>query len=139
MHPVLKLSSGVIAAGVATLAYSAGYEVRAFRLREATVPCLPPRSDEIRVLHLSDVHLTPTQRRKEEWLAGLAALEPDLVINTGDNISHVDAVEPLVDALGELLDVPGVFVFGSNDYWGPVMKNPLRYFLPNGGSKRFHG
>ena len=35
--------------------------------------------------------------------------------------------------------MPGVFVFGSNDYWGPVMKNPLRYFLPSGGKKRFHG
>ena len=43
------------------------------------------------------------------------------------------------DALGDLRDVPGVYVFGSNDYWAPVFKNPLRYFLPNGGKKKFHG
>ena len=27
-----------------------------------------------------------------------------------------------------LLDRPGAFVFGSNDYRGPVFKNPLGYF-----------
>jgi predicted MPP superfamily phosphohydrolase len=139
MHPLVKVSAGLVATGAATLAYSAGYEVRAFRLREATVPCLPPGTDPLRVLHLSDIHLTPRQGRKLEWLAGLAATEPDLVVNTGDNLSHAESVGPLVHALGELLDVPGVQVFGSNDYWGPVMKNPLRYFLPNGGKKRFHG
>ncbi len=139
MHPLTKATAGLALAGVGTLAYSAGYEVRAFRLREAEVPCLPAGADPLRVLHLSDLHLTPTQVRKQEWLGSLAALEPDLVVNTGDNLSHAQAVAPVVQALGALLDVPGVFVFGSNDYWGPVLKNPLRYFLPNGGKKKFHG
>jgi uncharacterized protein len=139
MHSVVKVATGLAASGVGVLAYSAGYEVRAFRLREATVPCLPPGADPLRVLHLSDVHLMPAQRRKQEWLEGLAALEPDLVVNTGDNIGHRESVEPLVQSLGALLALPGVFVFGSNDYWGPVLKSPLRYFLPNGGKKRFHG
>ena len=30
-------------------------------------------------------------------------------------------------SLGRLLDVPGVFVWGSNDYYAPTLKNPLRY------------
>jgi len=139
MHPLAKVTMGLAATGAATLAYSAGYEVRAFRLRSATVPCLPVGATSLRVLHISDLHLMPTQGRKQAWVAGLAELEPDLVINTGDNISHHDSVGPLVRSLGGLLDVPGVFVFGSNDYWGPVMKSPLRYFLPNGGRRRFHG
>ncbi|MEP6664991.1 MAG: metallophosphoesterase [Nocardioidaceae bacterium] len=139
MHPLLKVSAGLVAAGAGTFAYSAGYEVRAFRLREATIPCLPSGRPPLRVLHLSDIHLTPTQRRKQEWLRGLAALEPDLVVNTGDNIGHAASVPFVMDSLGALAEVPGVFVFGSNDYWGPVMKNPLRYFLPDGGKKRFHG
>ena len=29
-----------------------------------------------------------------------------------------------------LSSVPGAFVFGSNDYKGPVWRNPLRYVLP---------
>ncbi len=139
MHSLVKVSGGLALAGAGTLAYSAGYEVRAFRLREAEVPCLPTGAEPLRVLHLSDIHLTPSQLRKQEWLGSLAALEPDLVINTGDNLSHPGAVDPVVQALGALLDIPGVYVFGSNDYWGPVLKNPLRYFLPNGGKKKFHG
>jgi predicted MPP superfamily phosphohydrolase len=127
------------AAGAAALAYSAGYEVRAFRLRRAEIPCLPPGREPLRVLHLSDIHLTAQQGRKLEWLRGLAAADPHLIVNTGDNISSADSIAPLMEALGPLTDLPGVFVFGSNDYWGPTRKNPLRYFLPNGGSKKRHG
>jgi hypothetical protein len=32
----------------------------------------------------------------------------------------------VLDALGPLLDVPGVFVLGSNDYYAPTLRNPLR-------------
>jgi uncharacterized protein len=122
------------AAGTACLAWAAGVEVRWFALRRATAPVLPPGADPIRVLHLSDLHLLPRQRRKIDWVRSLIDLEPDLVINTGDNISGFDSVQPALAAYGELLDLPGVFVFGSNDYWSPILKNPVRYLLP--GDKR---
>ncbi|RLV57463.1 metallophosphoesterase [Aeromicrobium phragmitis] len=121
----------VAAAGV--LAYSSLYEVRAFTLRHVTVPVLRPGSEPLRVLHLSDAHLRPRQRRKREWLQSLAALEPDLVVNTGDNMAHLDAAPAVLDAYGDLLDVPGVFVFGSNDYFSPVFKNPARYLFGGSG------
>jgi len=60
----------------------------------------------------------------------LAALEPDLIVNTGDNIAHESSVQPLLRAYGDLLDLPGVFVYGSNDYWKPHFKNPGKYLLP---------
>jgi predicted MPP superfamily phosphohydrolase len=80
------------------------------------------------VLHLSDVHLVPSQRAKLRWIRTLAELKPDLVVNTGDNWAHPDALKPLLEALGPLLDVPGGFVYGSNDYFRPVPKNPFTYF-----------
>ena len=83
------------------------------------------------MLHLSDAHLTPWQHAKQRWIHSLAALEPDLVVNTGDSIAHHGAVGPMLAALGPLLDRPGVFVFGSNDYYAPRPKNPVRYLLPN--------
>ena len=138
MRPAVALST-VLAAGAAGLAYSAGYEVRAFRLRQVEVPVLAPAAAPLRVLHLSDLHLTPGQRRKQAWVRDLAALEPDLVISTGDHIAHVEAVPPLLDAYGPLLDLPGAFVFGSNDYYAPKIKNPARYLLPQGGTRRIHG
>jgi predicted MPP superfamily phosphohydrolase len=126
-----------VAAGVGVTAYAA-WEARAFTLREVTVPLLPRGQRPLRVLHVSDVHMTPGQRRKQEWLAGLASLEPDLVINTGDNLAHRDSLPAVRDSLGTLLDVPGVFVFGSNDYYSPILKNPVRYLLPDTGKRNTH-
>lgn len=115
-------------AGLGCLAYAALYEVRAFTLRRHAVPVLPAGATPVRVLHVSDLHLTPRTRARQEWVAGLAALEPDLVIDTGDNLAHPDAVPAVLDGLGRLLDVPGVYVWGSNDYYAPTPKNPLDYF-----------
>ncbi len=116
-----------VAAAAAGLAYASVYEVRAFTLREVTVPVLSAGSTPLRILHLSDTHMTPGQHKKQRWLRGLAELNPDLVINTGDNIAHLDAVPSVLEAYGDLLDIPGAFVFGSNDYFSPRATNPFRY------------
>lgn len=115
-----------VAAGAAPLGWAL-FEAHWYRLREATVPVLAPGSESIRVLHVSDFHLLPTQRRKLAFIRDLSDLEPDVVVNTGDNISSAAAIEALDDAWGALGEVPGVFVFGSNDYQAPHFKNPLSY------------
>ena len=38
------------------------------------------------------------------------------------------AVPATLETYGALLDRPGAFVLGSNDYYPPTRKNPLRYF-----------
>lgn len=124
-----------VSAGVALTTYAV-CEARAFVLREVTMPALPPGADPLRVLHLSDIHMTPGQSAKQRWLSSLGSLAPDLVINTGDNLSHHGSVPVVLDNLGSLLDVPGAFVFGSNDYYSPTIRNPLRYVLPDDGSRR---
>lgn len=112
------------------------WEARAYTLRRVTVPVLPAGSRPLRVLHLSDVHMTPGQTKKQKWLRALSSLEPDFVVNTGDNFSHLDALGPVIRAYGELLDRPGVFVFGSNDYFSPKLKNPLKYLSGGTGVAR---
>ncbi|HSK26812.1 MAG TPA: metallophosphoesterase [Jiangellales bacterium] len=136
---LLRSTLALGALSAAGLGYAAGVEVRSFRLRRVTVPVLPAGQPALRVLHLSDLHLTPGQGRKRDFIRGLAGLEPDLVVNTGDNLAHAGAVPAVLDALGPLLDRPGVFVPGSNDYYAPQLKNPARYLLPSGGSRRIHG
>jgi uncharacterized protein len=116
------------AAGAATAAYGCLIERNLFTLRRFDVPVLAPDAEPLRVLHLSDLHMMPGQQRKQSWVARLAATDPDLVITTGDNIAHPDAVTAVVRALQPLLERPGAFVFGSNDYRGPVLKNPFEYF-----------
>ena len=128
-------AGAVLGAGVTAYAV---WEARAYTLRSVELPVLPPGTRPLRVLHLSDLHLTPSQSRKHEWLRSLADLEPDLVVNTGDNLGHLDALSPLLDALGPLLDVPGAFVLGSNDYFAPIPRNPFGYLLPDNGKRYTH-
>ncbi|HEX6760944.1 MAG TPA: metallophosphoesterase [Propionibacteriaceae bacterium] len=124
---IVKGLLGVGGVGAGCLAYAGLYEVNAFRLRRVAVPVLPPGARPIRVLHVSDVHMTPFARARQRWLSTLGALEPDLVINTGDNLAHEEAVPYVLGSLGRLLDCPGVYVWGANDYYAPKFKNPLRY------------
>ncbi|MCL3859555.1 metallophosphoesterase [Actinotalea sp. K2] len=126
--PTLPAVAGAVAlTGAAALAWASLVEVRWFTLRRVAVPVLAPGQRPLRVLHLSDLHLTPHQDEKIAWVRRLADLEPDLVIDTGDNMAHVEALAPLLHALEPLMALPGAFVMGSNDYYAPVPKNPARY------------
>lgn len=116
--------------GAATLVYATVVERNSFRLRRFEMPVLAPGTPPIKVLHISDAHLTPNQLRKIAWLHELAELQPDVVINTGDSISHQEALPAFLYAVDPLLNLPGAFVFGSNDRYAPQLKNPLRYLLP---------
>jgi len=123
----LHTGACLTALGAGGLAYASLIERNAFTLRRFSVPVLPPGAPSLRVLHLSDIHMVPRQKRKIEWIRSLAELEPDLVINTGDNFGDLEAVPAVLRAMEPLLAVPGVFVLGSNDYFAPSLKNPARY------------
>ena len=127
---VISLAAGTAAAGGATFAYASLVERNLFTLRRFNVPVLEPDAEPLRILHLSDLHMMPDQRRKQAWVAALGGTDPDLVVVTGDNIASPDALPAVLGALDPFLDLPGAFVFGSNDYRGPVWGNPLRYLLP---------
>ena len=127
----LRRATGLLAAaGAAGLAWSL-VEAQAFTVRRVSAAVLPAGADPVRVLHVSDLHLLPRQGRKIGWLRDLAALEPDLVINTGDNMAHREALPTVLAALEPLLELPGAFVMGSNDYFSPKPSNPARYLLPD--------
>ena len=123
-----------MAAGAAVAGYATLIERNWFALRRHEVAVLPPGAAPIRVLHISDAHLTPGRKLLAAWIRALDQLEPDLVINTGDSIAHPQAVPVFLDALGPLLDRPGAFVLGSNDMHSPEPHNPARYLY-----RRNHG
>jgi len=124
----LVVAASVAGAGLATVAYGSLIERNAFVLRHFDVPVLDPGSVPLRVLHISDLHITANQHRKHQWVRGLAELRPDLVVNTGDTVSAVDAIPAVMHSLEPLFEFPGVFVPGNNDYYAPTPKNPVRYF-----------
>jgi predicted MPP superfamily phosphohydrolase len=133
----LTTALAATALSAATVAYAAGFEARSFRLRRVTVPVLAPGAAPLRLLHISDIHMVSGQRKKQRWLQSLAGLRPDAVINTGDNLSDPEAVPEVLDALGPLLQFPGAYVFGSNDYYAPRLRNPARYLAERASGR--HG
>ncbi|MCI2266876.1 metallophosphoesterase [Sediminivirga luteola] len=135
-----RICAGVAAAGGAVAAWSLLVEPHWFALRQATLPVLPPGSSPRRLLHISDLHLVPGQAPKRRWVSRLARLDPDLVVTTGDNIGSARALPDLFECLEPLLERPGAFVFGSNDYYAPVVKNPLGYLSgPSNRGRPRHG
>jgi predicted MPP superfamily phosphohydrolase len=133
-----KTVLGLGAVGAGCLAYASLYEVDAYALRRVEVPILPRGARPIRVLQIADLHLTPGNTKRVAWVSRLAGLEPDLVIDTGDNLAHRDAVPVVTRALGRLLTRPGLFVWGSNDYFAPTFKNPVTYLTRPGRKGREH-
>lgn len=125
-HPLLTAAGTTAAVGAACFTWGL-FEAGLYTLRRAETRVLSPGSRPLKLLHISDIHLLHTQHRKMAWLSSLAALEPDLVVNTGDNLTEAAAVDPLLEALAPLAFAPGAFVFGSNDYYPPSFRNPLKY------------
>lgn len=118
-----------VAVAIAILAGIWGIAIERFlfTIRRQSIKVLPAGSQPIRVLHIGDIHLAPWQKRKAKFIHSLGALDFDLVVNTGDNLGHKNAIAPVLSALAPLLEKPGVFVNGSNDYYAPVLRNPLAY------------
>ena len=127
-HPALTTLGVVGAVGLGAAVWGIGIERYLFTVRAASAAALPPGSAPLRVLHISDAHMAPWQHRKQQWLASLAELEPDLIINTGDNLGHRDGIDGIRRAFAPFAGIPGVFVHGSNDVTAPTPRNPLKYF-----------
>src|SRR3954447_353665 len=117
MRAGLAVPATLAAAGAAAVGYAWGFERKSFRLRRFDVPVLPPGADPLRVLHLSDLHLTADQPWKVEWVHGVGARDRNLVVDTGDNLAAPDAIPAVLQALEPLLTRPGAFVPGSNDWF----------------------
>ena len=142
---VTTAAGGVAAATGALTAAGGLLGTRDFILHEVTAPVLAPGTfdrlrrfhadawpvgrDDFTILHVSDLHMLDHQKLKQRWVASLNQLDPDLVVNTGDNLGEEQAVPGVLRALGPLLRRPGVFVFGSNDYYAPHPVNPFNYLL----------
>jgi predicted MPP superfamily phosphohydrolase len=142
MEPMRKLVTvplSLVGAAAAGLTYAHKVEPNLFRLRRYEVPVLPRGVRPFRILQVADIHMIPEQYRKVRWLRSLAALEPDFVVNTGDNLSHPDGIGSVLDALEPLMELPGAFVMGSNDYLAAKPFSPTKYLRRGDPSTRTPG
>ncbi|WP_457099238.1 metallophosphoesterase [Microbacterium sp. P5_E9] len=124
----LTALAAVGAVGVGSAVWGIGIERYLYAVRRHALHLLPEGSAPIRILHVSDAHMAPWQERKQAWIASLAELQPDFIVNTGDNLGHQEGLRGLRRAFDPLRGIPGVFVHGSNDHAAPSPRNPLLYF-----------
>jgi predicted MPP superfamily phosphohydrolase len=131
IHASLGAAASLLALGAATTAYSL-WEARQYTLRTAEVRVRRPGAgatahEPLRILHLSDLHLSPRDTDRSAWVRSLGQLDVDLTVVTGDFHGHAQGPRLALEALEPLLDRPGLFVRGSNDYFAPSPANPAKY------------
>lgn len=132
-------ASALAAVGTAAAAHvwARHIEINLFEIRALDLHVLPSGAQPIRVLHMSDAHLLPEQTKKREFLRSLASLEPDLVVNTGDNVASEDAIDAIARDIAPLLERPGILALGSNDKYAAGKRNVFRYLLRDPRPKNF--
>lgn len=109
-----------------TAKYAIG-EAQTLSLEEIDVPIggLPKRLDGFRIVHLSDLHHSPFTALDHiiNAVNTTNSLKPDMVVLTGDYVSHeVSYIEPVANVLGDLDPEFGVFAcLGNHDHWTDPM------------------
>ncbi|NUT58254.1 MAG: metallophosphoesterase, partial [Agromyces sp.] len=66
LTPAARIAIAIGAAGAAAFAWGSLDERTRWTLRRADVPVLPAGAEPVRVLHVSDLHMAPWQRDKQE-------------------------------------------------------------------------
>lgn len=92
-----------------------------FSRRVVDLPGLGKALDGLRIVHLSDVHWDAytNASRLHSLFDEINTLDPDLVVLTGDLVTHYRRhIDPCTDALARLRARLGVFtVLGNHDHW----------------------
>ncbi|MDX6769848.1 MAG: metallophosphoesterase [Elusimicrobiota bacterium] len=122
--PRVELPGAAVAAAAGLIATAGLAQALAGpRARELEVPIegLPAGLDGLRIVHLSDLHIGPTIRRKEvaAVVERALALKPDLIAVTGDLVDGAPArLARQVAPLAALRAPLGVyFVTGNHEYY----------------------
>jgi predicted MPP superfamily phosphohydrolase len=77
-----------------------------------------PAGRELRIVHITDLHMSGrvTKQYFVELVAAVNALEPDLIMLTGDLVERMSCLDWLPDTLGSLRAAEGVYyVLGNHD------------------------
>lgn len=127
VRSVLSGALGVGMLGAGALAW--GSFERRFPVLRRYELVLPETSGiDLRILHIADLHMFSGQEFIRDFLVSTAREETiDFVVSTGDNLGGQDGLSLAIEAHAPFFDLPGAFVFGSNDYYSPERKTWTRY------------
>ncbi len=113
----------LLASNFSKTARSAIDEASTLALEEVTISLekLPKKLEGFRIVHLSDFHHSPFTdiQHIENAIEAANELGPDLVVLTGDYVSHEsEYIRPVAEALGRLESEFGTYAcLGNHDHW----------------------
>jgi len=110
---------GALSVGLASLLTIYGvWNAYTIKVKEITIP-IKGLTQEIRAVHLSDVHLGNLRGRREadKIVRKIKELNPDVIFNTGDMFdskAHFGEGKEVLSAF-RTLEIPHYFVYGNHD------------------------
>lgn len=117
-NELLEFTAGLLERAQVEIPETYRFEVteEVIRIRE-----LPLEFEDFRIVQLSDIHHSPYLKIEHlmEVVEIVNQLEPDLVVLTGDYITHTVAyIDPCAECLSKLNATYGVYaVLGNHDVW----------------------
>jgi len=126
---VLPVILAIIAFGAGCVMYGVFLERSWYRVVRYRLDILPTDGPPaLTMLHLSDLHFVRADDRKARFLAALPTA--DVTIVTGDFLAEPEGIPAAVAAVRPVRGrLASWFVLGSNDYFVPMPKSYLSYFL----------
>lgn len=136
-----RIRAAVYATGVTAVVaflWGALIERRLYVRRNVTVDGVLRTPGSVKVLHISDVHLSAGQAHREQFIRQLAHADYDVVVATGDLLGAIGQEDRCAALLSELTaNRPGIAVLGSHDLYASRPIRPWKYFV--GTKPRLHG
>ena len=89
-----------------------------------------PNDKALRIVQLSDLHIRDIGALETMLLTSITAAEPDIILLTGDTISHKDGLQPLSEFLEKLPPTSHrVAIMGNWEYKAGLTPSSFQQFL----------
>lgn len=122
LPPLAPMKRLLLMGAVCALAFLGSvWEAHTLRIRRVTLPLLSPTAAALRIAHLSDLHLggLSPRRHRQRLTETLVALQPDLLLSSGDfTDAPVARIEPDLAAFAALNPPLGKYgVLGNHEFY----------------------
>ena len=129
------LSLGMAGIAGTVVADSAWYEPQALQTERIPFPTSSP-GGQVRLLQISDLHLSRFNSYFEKVAKQVADLQPDLIVLTGDYLEEERNIRGVLSFLKELKATHGIYaVQGNWEYWSRLEGENLRRHFAGVGVK----
>ena len=129
------LSLGMAGITGSIVADSAWYEPQALQVEKLNLPTDSP-GKPVRLLQISDLHLSNFSSYFAKVARQVADLQPDLIVLTGDYLEEQRNIRGVLSFLKELKATHGIYaVQGNWEYWSRLEGENLRRHFAGAGVK----